>query len=143
MSAASYRLFDVDNHYDETADAYTRHLEPKYLDILPAKGGEVGDRKAGQEDWVTRPGSLKEYLRKMKSGNQEEPYELMAPLPAFRNRDERIKLMDEQGIEACTMFSTAVSMEHKIEDPEALYACLLYTSPSPRDRTRSRMPSSA
>ena len=26
---------------------------------------------------------------------------------------------------------------------EALKACLLYTSPSPRDRTRSRMPSSA
>ena len=26
---------------------------------------------------------------------------------------------------------------------EALYSCLLYTSPSPRDRTRSRMPSSA
>ena len=32
------------------------------------------------------------------------------------------------------------------EDYEALgrhYYCLLYTSPSPRDRTRSRMPSSA
>ena len=32
------------------------------------------------------------------------------------------------------------------EHPEALggfYTCLLYTSPSPRDRTRSRMPSSA
>ena len=27
--------------------------------------------------------------------------------------------------------------------PEKLSACLLYTSPSPRDRTRSRMPSSA
>ena len=26
---------------------------------------------------------------------------------------------------------------------ESLYGCLLYTSPSPRDRTRSRMPSSA
>ena len=26
---------------------------------------------------------------------------------------------------------------------EDLYGCLLYTSPSPRDRTRSRMPSSA
>ena len=25
----------------------------------------------------------------------------------------------------------------------AVYDCLLYTSPSPRDRTRSRMPSSA
>ena len=27
--------------------------------------------------------------------------------------------------------------------PNHLYLCLLYTSPSPRDRTRSRMPSSA
>jgi len=27
--------------------------------------------------------------------------------------------------------------------PEDLQPCLLYTSPSPRDRTRSRMPSSA
>ena len=26
---------------------------------------------------------------------------------------------------------------------KAFYPCLLYTSPSPRDRTRSRMPSSA
>ena len=27
--------------------------------------------------------------------------------------------------------------------PQSLLPCLLYTSPSPRDRTRSRMPSSA
>ena len=27
--------------------------------------------------------------------------------------------------------------------PKTIYDCLLYTSPSPRDRTRSRMPSSA
>ena len=27
--------------------------------------------------------------------------------------------------------------------PQAVNVCLLYTSPSPRDRTRSRMPSSA
>ena len=30
-----------------------------------------------------------------------------------------------------------------IEDIYKLFPCLLYTSPSPRDRTRSRMPSSA
>ena len=29
------------------------------------------------------------------------------------------------------------------ENPGIFYDCLLYTSPSPRDRTRSRMPSSA
>ena len=30
-----------------------------------------------------------------------------------------------------------------LDDPAGFDACLLYTSPSPRDRTRSRMPSSA
>ena len=46
-------------------------------------------------------------------------------------------------------------MKHKIQKVELFvgviillgglltYGCLLYTSPSPRDRTRSRMPSSA
>ena len=30
-----------------------------------------------------------------------------------------------------------------VNNPELIKNCLLYTSPSPRDRTRSRMPSSA
>ena len=29
------------------------------------------------------------------------------------------------------------------KETDIYYSCLLYTSPSPRDRTRSRMPSSA
>ena len=43
-----------------------------------------------------------------------------------------------------------VNLAERLEDPrrKGLYikfakTCLLYTSPSPRDRTRSRMPSSA
>ena len=32
---------------------------------------------------------------------------------------------------------------HRIGPGEACYTCLLYTSPSPRDRQKSRMPSSA
>ena len=35
------------------------------------------------------------------------------------------------------------SEEDIIESDDDPYGCLLYTSPSPRDRTRSRMPSSA
>ena len=35
-----------------------------------------------------------------------------------------------------------VELEKAMQDKKP-YACLLYTSPSPRDRTRSRMPSSA
>ena len=34
--------------------------------------------------------------------------------------------------------------QNEVSGPTSkIYACLLYTSPSPRDRTRSRMPSSA
>ena len=37
----------------------------------------------------------------------------------------------------------SIAFRQGIENLERLLACLLYTSPSPRDRTRSRMPSSA
>ena len=41
----------------------------------------------------------------------------------------------------CVMFAYEMDIEERNDyDPET---CLLYTSPSPRDRTRSRMPSSA
>ena len=36
-----------------------------------------------------------------------------------------------------------VNVKIKEGNKERVQACLLYTSPSPRDRTRSRMPSSA
>ena len=43
-----------------------------------------------------------------------------------------------------TMRETGRDFGDVLADAQALgYACLLYTSPSPRDRTRSRMPSSA
>ena len=41
----------------------------------------------------------------------------------------------------CGAGGSAVSFMQKMDNIS--YTCLLYTSPSPRDRTRSRMPSSA
>ena len=42
------------------------------------------------------------------------------------------------------LFNVAAVVSTEIDSTAILYdACLLYTSPSPRDRTRSRMPSSA
>ena len=38
---------------------------------------------------------------------------------------------------------TSLADISKRQDISLPYLCLLYTSPSPRDRTRSRMPSSA
>ena len=41
------------------------------------------------------------------------------------------------------LFKIATQYDDTTKGIALVYACLLYTSPSPRDRTRSRMPSSA
>ena len=56
-----------------------------------------------------------------------------------RSEEQRIKQeLAEQGIR-----STAVDFGGEFIPSLVKIVCLLYTSPSPRDRTRSRMPSSA
>ena len=49
----------------------------------------------------------------------------------------------DKAIEANTIIVQADDAVSKAERESRLKGCLLYTSPSPRDRTRSRMPSSA
>ena len=51
------------------------------------------------------------------------------------------KLIIENGLGLEAWFSKFMSSTGDI--PNVKLTCLLYTSPSPRDRTRSRMPSSA
>ena len=49
--------------------------------------------------------------------------------------------------EAMTLADRIVALDYgeiqQVGEPDELYSCLLYTSPSPRDATLSRMPSSA
>ena len=54
-------------------------------------------------------------------------------------------LLAERGADAQSLpfFQAALKAQPGIWQHWLSYACLLYTSPSPRDRTRSRMPSSA
>ena len=54
----------------------------------------------------------------------------------FGNGAERMLNNQNIGTQFCNINLNQHSKAH-------LYSCLLYTSPSPRDRTRSRMPSSA
>ncbi len=55
---------------------------------------------------------------------------------------QSVELITETELREMEIFGKVI--ESKLQDQvEATRACLLYTSPSPRDRTRSRMPSSA
>ena len=58
---------------------------------------------------------------------------------------KRIKKTINAGLYAKALRMIDTIDQPKEEEQEALqyYSCLLYTSPSPRDRQKSRMPSSA
>ena len=46
--------------------------------------------------------------------------------------------------ESLSRYQSAMKLAfHEVQDPIEVQSCLLYTSPSPRDATLSRMPSSA
>ena len=65
----------------------------------------------------------------------------------FENLDEALALMDQAVKEALSDSGNKLVKDHidEIRIPKGFwrYSCLLYTSPSPRDKCRSRMPSSA
>ena len=66
---------------------------------------------------------------------------------SIENEGDIICLLGPSGIGKTTILRTIAGLE-KINEGEIflkgqLISCLLYTSPSPRDRQKSRMPSSA
>jgi predicted TIM-barrel fold metal-dependent hydrolase len=135
------RIFDCDTHCYEPRDSFTRYLPTDMLDraltwVPNAKGEDVilaGARVARFNseqglgcDVAYRPGSLKEMLKQMGSGNPDESYEPGPMLPEYLEREPRLAVMDAQGIERAVLFpaGTALSAEHYVSDTEALYANL-------------------
>ena len=135
------RIFDCDTHCYEPRDSFTRFLPKDMLDrtltwVSNAKGEDVilaGARVARFNseqglgcEVAYRPGSLKEMLKQMASGNPEEMYEPGPMLPEYLEREPRLAVMDAQGIENAVLFpaGTALSAEHYVADTEALYVNL-------------------
>ena len=57
---------------------------------------------------------------------------------------EKVHKMTEEACEGLAGVSASqVEIQSGLQFYDGITTCLLYTSPSPRDRTRSRMPSSA
>jgi predicted TIM-barrel fold metal-dependent hydrolase len=134
-------LFDCDTHCYEPRDAFTRYLPSEFADraILPARNGKgeevilVGNRVAVFNsdsglgfDLAYRPGSLKEMLRQMGSGNPDETYEPEPIRPEYLERAARLDVMARQGVEKTVLYPAgmALAAEHYCDDTEALYANL-------------------
>lgn len=134
-----YTVNDADTHYYEDEAAFTRHL-PASMAERAVQWVTIGEQRrmltAGRLynfvpndtfEQVTKPGALDNWFRgknperkpMMDYFNDMEPCN-----PAFRNRDRRLQLMDEQRIEQTLMFPTmACGLELTLSpDPEALTA---------------------
>ena len=93
-------------------------------------------------NWISGSGSLK--LRQLEQLLGFEPFEISDAMTAGW---ETIRMDSSRQSHVMGKFVDEVDKYNSFGfnenvDAEA-YNCLLYTSPSPRDRTRSRMPSSA
>ena len=77
-------------------------------------------------DVAYRPGSLKEMLKQMGSGNPEESYEPQPMQPEFIERAARLAVMADQNIERMVIYPSgmALAAEHYVDDTAALYANL-------------------
>ena len=113
-----YGLFDCDTHCYETRDSFTRYLSAvstvclpdEYRRILAADRIAVFNSEQGLGfDLAYRPGSLKEMLRQMASGNPDETYQPEPMRPEYLDREARLKLMEAQGVERAVVFPSAMA----------------------------------
>ncbi|MGO8871052.1 MAG: amidohydrolase family protein [Acidimicrobiales bacterium] len=134
-----FTTFDADNHYYEATDAFTRHLDPR-MARRTMQWAEIDGRQrllvAGKInrfipnptfDPVAKPGSLDEYFRGRNPRGQDVAalFGDLEPIrPEYRDREARLTVMDEQGLDGCFVFPTlGVGMEEVLaHDPEAAIA---------------------
>jgi predicted TIM-barrel fold metal-dependent hydrolase len=114
------RPIDADNHYYETLDAFTRHLDPKFKDrgVRPMQDGKRTQLVIGGRinrfvpnptfDPIIVPGCLDPLFRgQIPDGVDPRTLMQVEPLRAeYRDRDARVKVMDEQGLSAALLFPT-------------------------------------
>ncbi len=136
MPAIDYPVFDADNHYYEAQDAFTRHLDPRvggrtvqWCEIEGRRyhvvGGRVSRAVANPTfDPIAKPGCMCDYFRGNPNGRN--PIEFLRdrePIRAeYLDRDARVKVLTEQGLEAIWLFPTLGVLYEELlkEDPEAI-----------------------
>jgi predicted TIM-barrel fold metal-dependent hydrolase len=128
-------IFDFDNHYYESEDAFTRHQDRnlgnrgvRWAEVDGRRrllvGGTVNSYIANPTfNPVSKPGALYDWYRGNPRQQQiKEAFGRLEPLrPEYRDRDVRLKVMDDQGLAGLMLFPTlGVGIEDALaRDPEA------------------------
>src|SRR5690606_9297329 len=133
-------IFDADQHMYETPEALTRHLPDKYRRAVQfvhvgeatriAILGRISEYKPNPTlDRVAASGAYVPFF----SGQNTEGKSLrelggkgIDALPAFRNPEARIAVMDEHGVDEALVYPTLANLvEHSAaEDPELVVAMI-------------------
>jgi len=114
------RPIDADNHYYETLDAFTRHLDPafKRRGVQVMKNGTHTELVIGGKvngfipnptfDPVIVPGCMDLQFRgKIPEGVDPRSLTRVEPISAcYQDRDARLEKLDEQSLEAVLLFPT-------------------------------------
>ena len=132
--ADALRLFDADNHYYETADAFTRHLDPamakRSVQWVTLDGrrrllvaGRINRLLANPTfDPVAKPGSLIAYFRGQNvEGNDIKSMfgtlDALSDHLEYTTAKDRLAAMDQQGVESVLLFPTlGVLLQHALKD---------------------------
>ena len=115
--------------------------------VVPAFEGEMGILK----DHISIISFLKPGIIKILSKSGDESYYIEDGIVEFKNNNLSILTssifniadMDKSKQQDLLKQAEEESGKEEISDQSRYLICLLYTSPSPRDRQKSRMPSSA
>jgi predicted TIM-barrel fold metal-dependent hydrolase len=143
MAGLGYPIYDADNHLYEKEDCFTRHLDPKlareaiaWVEIKGRKKlaicGKITNYIPNPTfDMVATPGSLVPWHRGINPGGRSikdifQAGALEPCRPEFKDRDTRLRVMDDQGLHAALIHGTLVNaIEHRMKErADLLHATL-------------------
>jgi predicted TIM-barrel fold metal-dependent hydrolase len=134
-----YRLIDADGHYYEPDDCFSRHIERRHAGatVRVERGTDglgrvfLGDRRTFMSvmpgDYASAPGALQGlFAGEVADGFTHREVVHAQDHPEFTEREARLALLDEQGVEATILLPTlGVAVEFDMaDDVELTYASL-------------------
>lgn len=141
-----YKMVDADNHYYESRDAFTRHLDARYRrrvywtttdfghEEIVIDGRVYGFIRNPTFNPVAVAGAMVEMYRNEKVRDQlvtdsfagHRQVEPLSAHPEYQDYRARLRRLDDQGVEACLLYPTLGNgLESYLRhDSELLYAVL-------------------